>query len=297
MRLKALLKSLILQQWNIGFANTPVEDIINGGEISFQWMKHDYKNRWFADPFILDVTDEDYIILAEDFEDDRGYAVISRLIIDKETTRLKDVKTVLDVGSHLSFPFISRQGNEVYVYPENSREGALKVYRYDSVIEELIFQKTLIDEPLTDAVFLKSGDGAWMFTTKLPDPNGKEMFIYYQNSEGQFELHDSIIFQDRTARMGGAFFFSEGSMYRPAQDNNDAYGGALVIQKVIHEGDKWVFQDIRRVTSPNPDYTTGLHTFNLYKGTVVVDVHGYRNHPKLSGLIDSIRNLNKHSLR
>ena len=106
MNVKSQLKKLILQHWNIGFTETPIEDILEGKSIQYRWMRHNYENRWFADPFLLDVTETDYIVLAEDFEDSRGYAVISKLVVDRGSLELKEVKQLLNRGTHLSFPVI-----------------------------------------------------------------------------------------------------------------------------------------------------------------------------------------------
>jgi hypothetical protein len=288
--MKGQLRKLILQRWNIGFTETPLEDILAGKPIQYRWMKHNYENRWFADPFLLDVTNDAYIVLAEDFEDNRGYAVISKLVVDKQTLELKDVKQLLDRGTHLSFPVIMREGDDVFVYPENSESGEQNLYRYDQQHEQLVKVETLMQAPLTDAVMIEYGGEQLMFATTLPNPNGNKVNMYIKR-DGKFELKDTILVQGRTARMGGDFFWVNGALYRPAQDNNECYGGALILQKVIVKDGKWSFEDMRRLTSPHPQYTTGLHTFNMYKGTVVVDIHGYRRHACLSHLLTKSINL------
>lgn len=290
MSMKGQLRKLILQRWNIGFTETPLEDILAGKPIQYRWMKHNYENRWFADPFLLDVTNDAYIVLAEDFEDNRGYAVISKLVVDKQTLELKDVKQLLDRGTHLSFPVIMREGDDVFVYPENSESGEQNLYRYDQQHEQLVKVETLMQAPLTDAVMIEYGGEQLMFATTLPNPNGNKVNMYIKR-DGEFELKDTILVQGRTARMGGDFFWVNGALYRPAQDNNECYGGALILQKVIVKDGKWSFEDMRRLTSPHPQYTTGLHTFNMYKGTVVVDIHGYRRHACLSHLLTKSINL------
>lgn len=290
MSVKKLLKTLILQRWNIGFTETPLEDILAGKPIQYRWMQHQYTGRWFADPFLLDVTKDAYIVLAEDFEDSRGYAVISKLVVDKRTLELKDVKQLLDRGTHLSFPVIKRVQNDVFVYPENSESGELNLYRYDGEAERLVKCETMMAAPLTDAVTIDYDGESLLFATTLPNPNGNKLNMYVKHN-GAYELKDTIVVQGRTARMGGDFFWKDGALYRPAQDNNECYGGALILQKVVVESGKWTFSDIRRLTSPHPDYTTGLHTFNMCKGTIVVDIHGYRKHPWLSHLLTNAINL------
>lgn len=290
MSVKKLLKTLILQRWNIGFTETPLEDILAGKPIQYRWMRHEYKNRWFADPFLLDVTDKEYIVLAEDFEDARGYAVISKLVVDRQTLELKKVKQLLNRGTHLSFPVIKRERSDVFVYPENSESGELNLYRYDQNTEQLVKVETMMSAPLTDAVAIDYDGDSFLFATTLPNPNGNKLDMYIKRN-GTYELKDTIIVRGRTARMGGDFFWYHDNLYRPAQDNNECYGGALILQKVVVEDGKWTFSDVRRLTSPHPQYTTGLHTFNMCKGTAVVDIHGYRRHAWLSHLLTATINL------
>ena len=289
MSVKNMLRKLILQRWNIGFTETPIEDILAGKPVAYRWMKHGYKNRWFADPFLLDVTDDSYIVLAEDFEDSRGYAVISKLIVDKRTMELKDVKMLLNRGTHLSFPVILRKDGVIYVHPENSESGELNLYKYDAESEHLIKVETMMAAPLTDAVTLSYQGEEWLFTTQLPNPNGT-MLDVYKKGNGTYERQPGVKLDSRTARMGGDFFWVDDTLYRPAQDNNECYGGALILQRVSQKDGKWSFTDVRRLTSPHPSYTTGLHTFNIYKGSIVVDIHGYRKHPWLSHCLTKVIN-------
>ena len=289
MSVKKALKTLILQRWNIGFTETLIEDIIAGKPIQYRWMRHNYKNRWFADPFLLDVTADDYVVLAEDFDDERGYAVISKLWVDRETMELKEVKQLLDRGTHLSFPVIIRKGDEVFVHPENSESGELNLYRYDEKKEQLVLCKTMMKAALTDAVTLDYDGRKWLFATTLPNPNGNELLVY--ESDGHKYIQKQMVaMQGRKARMGGDFFWCNDKLYRPAQDNSRCYGGALIIQEASLKDGKWEFEDVRTLTSPHPDYTTGLHTFNMYKGSIVVDIHGYRKHPWLSAILTNLLN-------
>lgn len=281
MSVKDLLRKLILQRWNIGFTETPVEDILAGKPITYRWLRHSYKNRWFADPFLLDVTEDSYIVLAEDYEEGKGYAVISKLTVNRRTMELTDVEVLLDRGTHLSFPVIIRKDDAIYVHPENSESGELNLYRYDTKADRLVKVETMMAAPLTDAVTLSYEGKEWLFATQLPNPNGTSLDVYVKQGDA-YVLNQSVKMDSRTARMGGDFFSVNGVLYRPAQDNNECYGGALILQKASRADGKWTFTDVRRLTSPHPSYTTGLHTFNICKGTVVVDIHGYKRHPWLS---------------
>ena len=91
-------------------------------------MKHSYRDRWFADPFILDVNDSEIILLAEEVEDKMQQGVISKLVIDRASYVLKSKKTILELPTHLSFPVIMREGNKILVYPESGASGKLTMY-------------------------------------------------------------------------------------------------------------------------------------------------------------------------
>lgn len=55
------------QNWNIGFCDLTPDAFISSGKLGrVAWMKNPYKDRWFADPFLLDVTDDSITIFVEE---------------------------------------------------------------------------------------------------------------------------------------------------------------------------------------------------------------------------------------
>lgn len=36
--------------WNLGFVTDDVADVIKSNHLNIQWMKHEYKDRWFCRP-------------------------------------------------------------------------------------------------------------------------------------------------------------------------------------------------------------------------------------------------------
>lgn len=280
---------MIRQEWGIGFIMNPVEDVIEGRPLSYKWVSNPYKDRWFADPFLLDVTDNHYIVLAEDYEDKKGYACISRLLISRKTFEIVDVKKVLDDGTHMSFPVILRKENGIYVHPENSVSGQLKLYRYDEMDEHLEFHCIMADLPLTDAVTIEKDGESTMFATQADNnPNGSVLDVL-EKKNGKYTVVCKLNFGSCIARMAGDIFFCKGKMYRPAQDNNKRYGGALIIQEMTVDNEGYSFKTIRRIASTHPKLDTGLHTFNVCKGHIVIDVHGYSGNKLVSAFFNKLR--------
>ena len=113
MQIKNFFKSFSDECWNIGFIQNSFDSILRGDNLQIKWIKHNYKDGWFADPFVLDVNDTEIHLLVEEFYKPIQRGRISRLIIDKETNDLKKLDVVLELPSHLSFPAIKRVDNKV----------------------------------------------------------------------------------------------------------------------------------------------------------------------------------------
>ena len=50
-------------RWEIGFVEGGVDAVMGNVSLKINWVKHNYKDRWFADPFVLDVTDSEIRLL------------------------------------------------------------------------------------------------------------------------------------------------------------------------------------------------------------------------------------------
>ena len=277
-----LLEKIKATRYNIGFIDGSMQSVMEGDPLHVNWLKHKFKDRWFADPFILDITDNGIEVLVEEWYDPIQRGRISKLLIDKQSFELKKLDVVLDEGTHLSFPAIERDGQDIYIYPENSITGKLEYYKYNE--KNVRFEKVgkLCEQPLTDAVIAKCFGHPLLFSTKLPDANGKELGIYSWNEKRkEFEIKEYCHFTENISRMAGAFFSYEGKIYRPAQVCIKSYGDAVSLQEVSFSQGKWSFNEIRRIYSPNPIYDLGFHTFNVYKDVIVVDALGFRR-PKLA---------------
>ena len=287
MGIKQYIKEI---KYNIGFIDGDIDSIIKGKPIKVNWLKHSYKDRWFADPFILDVTESEIWVLVEEWYDPINRGRISKLVIDKHTFQLKDIIVLLELDSHLSFPAIRRKDGDVYVYPENSAKNQLKEYKYNKDKERLEFSSIIADEPLTDAIQTELFGYKLLFSTNLPDANGKHLGIYQWNEDlKKYTLREEHHYSDNLSRSAGDFFQYDSKTYRPTQVCIKSYGDAVSIQEVSYnQSDGWEFNEIRRIYSPHPDLDLGFHTFNTYKNIIVVDAVGYRR-AKLCHLLRNIK--------
>lgn len=291
MSLKELYKRILIHRWDLAFLESSVADIVGGKEFKVNHVKSPFHGRWYADPFILDYDDQEIVLLVEDYSDSDKKGKISKLVIDRKSLKLKDVKIILELDTHLSFPAIIRKEGRVFIYPENSDAGGLWLYEYDIDKDECKKVSQLSDEPLTDAVLTERFGRKQIFSTKEPNPNESILGIYdWDETCGNYILKQEVCFQEKIARNAGDFFEWNGNIYRAAQECNQMYGHAVSIQKIEENDGVFQMNEVRRILPPKGAF--GIHTFNTYKGLTVVDLKVFR-HPWIASPLFKLRNMFK----
>lgn len=89
-----------------------------------------------------------------------------KLTVCTKTFQLVRRKKILSIKSHLSYPYILRWNDKVYILPENIASDKLKLYCYDEVREECIYVKTLLDMPVSDPNIVYENGKYWLFGGK-----------------------------------------------------------------------------------------------------------------------------------
>lgn len=270
--MNSVYKKFSLFHYNIGFFDFNQNNIFFNRKIN--WLKHSYKDRFFADPFILDVRTNVIKVLVEEFSYKEWKGKISLLTIDKETFILKEIKVLLDIDTHLSFPFIFRNNKDIYVIPENSASGSLNIYKYDSKSECLSFEKKLINEPIIDPVLFKKNNSFILFGTIRDKKENKDLYAWESNELfGDYVLKtcSPIISSAKLGRRGGDFFEYENNLFSVSQNCLTTYGESLNICKITNLSSTDIKESLEAVITPDQNYSEGLHTFNCYKNICVVD--------------------------
>ena len=281
---KRLYNYVYEQHWTLGFIEGPVSDIVEGKPYDIYYVKGMPRDRWFADPFILDYNEQTIQVLVEEFSYKIKRGRIARLSIDRNSYRLLSYKIILDLPTHLSFPFIERKNGKVYISPENSASGCWSKYEYNIQSNQLNKVQVIAQEPLTDAIKTDVFGEELIFSTHIPTQNGNVLTVYDANGVKKQDIE----FKSRIARNAGDWFKVGDKVYRPAQDCNGSYGCAVIIQEVKKDLNSFTLLSKRRIHSTSSKYTTGCHTFNHYNGVSVVDVHGWRN-PHLVKLLNTVK--------
>lgn len=261
--------------YNIGFAPfsgeiTSFYDISN----KVQWLNNRDKNRWYADPFIVDYDEETITVLVEEMDYHVRKGVIAELVINRSNMEIEKRFVVFQAKTHLSFPAIRRVEDVIYIYPENSRSGNTYIYRYNREEHHLTDKKLLVSAPLADAVMLNDET---ILATDSSDPNGKDLSIFKLVS-GKYVKNSSIQFESNIARNAGTPFYVGNQLVRSAQDCNGEYGKGVIFQSIDKDAEgNLSLKTIGSLYPFDSTYNKGLHTFNVYKDLVVIDSYKMPN--------------------
>ena len=74
--------------WNVGVIEKSIESVMSDESYEIRWMKHRYKDRFFADPFLHHQDESHYYILAEELIFAKRKGTIVLLKVNKRTMKL-----------------------------------------------------------------------------------------------------------------------------------------------------------------------------------------------------------------
>ena len=292
--IKQLTGKLNAKFWALGFVRDGLDGVMNEDPIHVEWMKMP-KGGWFADPFILDVNDNEIQVLVEEMPVGKpNKGVITLLKIDRHNFEIKFKKIVLELPTHLSFPCILRENGKIYIYPESANSGQLDIYEYNPTTETASFFKTICNDVVWDSCITDLFGERMLFTAAH---NDLVLDIYkWDEGKGRFFPWKQVLSDNKNSRMGGQLFKYNEEIFYPAQDCNNGYGSAIQIKRISYKEGNFSVESVRRIVSPHLEMKLGLHTLNEYKGVVVIDVYGYR-HPFCGTIVDWMVKMKKRLLK
>ncbi len=277
---KEIFNKLYVKQWVIGLIHADIREIIRTKTFTqdITWIPLKIIDRFYGDPFLLRSEEENLDIIFEDFSFDENYGNISVMTLDKNFKKINQ-KVLLDTKSHLSYPFIFKENNKIYLFPESSRNGELSCYAYDPVQKSLRFMKSIIKMPLLDSTIVKIDGIYWIFGTLKEKPSGYSLYLFKSdNLLGPYVPHPANPVKSgyNGTRSAGSFINVDENLYRPTQNCQNAYGESISIN-IIKRLDEHFFEE-----EPYMDITIDkknrdvhgihtIHTINAIDGLIAVD--------------------------
>jgi hypothetical protein len=272
------LEKLFIKQWAIGIAQGTKENILNNvlKNLEFHWLKIKNPTEFIADPFVLSLPNGEIHVFAEKLKKTNyGELIVFRY---NSKFELLQEKMILNIGSHLSYPFILESDEQYYIIPESGSANGVFAYRYDPLAMELDKKpiELIKDEPLLDSTIINHNNTWWLFATKKGVESNKELFLYYASDwRGPFTAHpqNPIKSDLNGSRPAGSIINNNGKLYRPAQNCKKSYGKSISIFEIV-EMSRNRYNEVFHTTIKadiHKIYKYGIHTINNSKNVIVVD--------------------------
>lgn len=147
----------------------------------------------------------------------------------------------LDEDWHLSYPYVFNYLGHIYMMPEGSQKGELRLYRAVNFPVQWKLERVLMKKPIVDAVMFKYNDKYWLFgsdhKTRFGAIKNGNLEIWYSKSPlGPWLPHKKNpiynVKKSFGARNGGRPFMYNGFLYRVGQDCGETYGRRIRTFKV-----------------------------------------------------------------
>ena len=164
--------------WRVGWRHVEGPDVIDlraHPQSGWQDLPDD-RSRFYADPFPFEHEGRMFVFV-EDFVHALGYGVISAVEFGAGGP-LGTPRPVLDIGTHLSYPFVFARDGVVFMIPETVATNTVDLYRAVSFPDRWEKEATLLSGiAASDATLFEHAGRWWMFAT-VRDDGGRSPMRY-----------------------------------------------------------------------------------------------------------------------
>mgnify|MGYP006277969527 CR=1 FL=1 len=243
-------------------------------------------NHFLADPFVIRHEGR-HVCYVEDYDYGRGKGTISAYQIERDG--YTPLGNALDERFHLSYPFLFRDGGELYMCPETHEAKEIRLYKCTGFPLQWRLHRVLMNGvDATDTNIFKWNDRWWLLTNiescRLGD-HSSELYLFHSDrcDSTQWTPHpqNPVLFDSRRARNGGLLFGND-AIYRVFQSHGfDRYGAAMGIARITELNPSCYREEILWTIPPTfrPDIE-GTHTYSYADGLLAVDFLRRQRNPR-----------------
>jgi hypothetical protein len=242
------------------------------------WLPPTRPYAFRADPFGLWRDDRLYLFV-EAFDYRRMVGRIEVLVYD-ESLALIESRTVLAEPWHLSYPYVFEAEGELWMLPEASRSGRLRLYRARSFPGDWeVACEIDVDPRAVDATPLFYQGRWWLFFAVMrhrPVRSGELHLAWADHLTGPWHSHpgNPVRIDAASTRPGGTPLIGDAGIDLPVQDCSRTYGGAIRRLSITRmDGAGFAASDAPWL-DPVPalaPYTDGIHTLAAVGPVTLLD--------------------------
>ena len=266
-------------RWSIGIVPFGFEEILQRGSLPEPaWVVGQPADRFYADPFLVDVKDGRVRVLVEDYRYPTREKLLAELQVSL-TGQILDARSQPSLPRVASYPFVLRKDGGLFCLPETFRARAVTAFERDEASGEWTSRGPLMtDFPCVDSTVLEHDGRWWLFCTRQgrEHEDQSELHLFHaERWQGPYRAHplNPVKSDTRSSRPAGACVRIGGALYRPAQNCARRYGAGVTINR-IRELSTRAFREEPALwlgPSPSSPWPDGLHTINSLGSVTVVD--------------------------
>lgn len=266
------------EKWSIAYRKRTGEGtILDHTENPFVSLPNSWRY-WRADPFLLEMDGKTFLF-AELFDRMQLRGVIGCCELNDQGAGKWHV--VLDEPFHLSYPFVFRQGEHVYMIPESFQAGEIMLYRATDFPLKWERVREIADISAVDSTVVNGEYERYLITMEVRQGNDRLVMWKLDDPESATERQILSDENDHQVRPAGQSFYWGDKKIRPAQDCSEGYGYALNFYEIEKLSDteyqeklirKILPGDIRIQGGVRPE---GVHTYNASSEYEVIDYKEY----------------------
>lgn len=235
--------------------------------------------RYLADPFPCSWDGND-VIFVEDFDELTQRGKISALEITEFGHNL--IPGVLTEPHHLSFPFVFRDGEDLFLLPEAHESKEIRLYKCIDFPRKWEVAATLMtDVAAVDSMIVFRGGLYWLFTnidTSSRNDFNSELHLFssteLQTANWNPHPDNPVVFDSLGGRNGG-LFEDNGHLYRVGQEQGFSIYGKVMSIRLVEQLSMDGYQE-REVARVSPDFIEngqGTHTFSFAASILCGDIY------------------------
>ena len=254
------------------------------------------KSRWYsisqpkvmqADPFLF-VDNETLYIFYEELSTRHSYGIIKMVSTKDLKTFSNPVVVLEEYGCHFSYPYVFKDGNDIYMMPECGCTHSIRLYKAsNNKLTKFELHKVLIQRPIKEREFIRfdfadscvyKKEGIYYLFTSYNDGEKYFLELYFsENLNGSYKKHPQspICIGNKYSRCGGCLIEDGMKLYRPAQDCEKEYGGQIHLLRIIElTPTRYLEEKYLDDVIPIKDsfYKNGGHQLNFvkFKGHIII---------------------------
>lgn len=247
--------------WNVFIVKDSFENFLltKGNNLKRAKKIPSKKNIFFADPFILKVSNKYIFFLVEDFSLFYGGKVST---IKYCLTNKSIKKKFLLKGKHFSYPYIYNYKNKKYIFPEMSEDNQNLIFELKQNKKIIPIKNYLFGDNIVDPTIFYYKKKFWLFCGIKGQNENKNLNLFYtDNLMGNWISHSQnpILKNKNYTRPAGSIIIHKNKIYRPSQDSKKGYGSRLYLNEITLLTENKYKERVLFKISPTNKIYNGIH--------------------------------------